>query len=229
MFNHNFSQAFARHTDTLVSTCVVSILRLESLYVISRATDVTWENPLAAIWSSVEINTGILCSCLPTLRSCVVRFFPKLLGSFRSSHNNSDGDAKQDSNQSGGYGSGAGRGLANSQGSRATGNSNIRKVSADLVRGLTGWGEAMQTSQISCTGGDGHSSDEIHLDDMSPYVRDGGGGIHVTRTVEQDVERLTDESDLESTQSLVGPEGMHNGSASSFPGPLTALPIRSRS
>ncbi|TKA57293.1 hypothetical protein B0A55_11541 [Friedmanniomyces simplex] len=32
-------------------TCIVSILRLQSLYVISKATDVSWNNPLAAIWS----------------------------------------------------------------------------------------------------------------------------------------------------------------------------------
>ena len=59
-------------------TCVVSILRLQSLYVISKATDVSWNNPLAAIWSSVEINTGILCSCLPTLKACVSRYFPRI-------------------------------------------------------------------------------------------------------------------------------------------------------
>ncbi|KAK5708471.1 hypothetical protein LTR17_020650 [Elasticomyces elasticus] len=59
-------------------TCVVSILRLQSLYVISRATDVSWNNPLAAIWSTVEINTGILCSCLPTLKACVSRYLPRL-------------------------------------------------------------------------------------------------------------------------------------------------------
>ncbi|TKA80183.1 hypothetical protein B0A55_03612 [Friedmanniomyces simplex] len=59
-------------------TCIVSILRLHSLYVISKATDVSWNNPLAAIWSSVEINTGILCSCLPTLKACVSRYFPRL-------------------------------------------------------------------------------------------------------------------------------------------------------
>ncbi|EMC96856.1 hypothetical protein BAUCODRAFT_41690, partial [Baudoinia panamericana UAMH 10762] len=59
-------------------TCIVSILRLYSLYVISATTDISWNNPLAAIWSSVEINTGILCSCLPTLKGCVTRFFPNL-------------------------------------------------------------------------------------------------------------------------------------------------------
>ncbi|RMY78999.1 hypothetical protein D0863_00312 [Hortaea werneckii] len=58
-------------------TCIVSILRLQSLYAISIAEDVTWENPMAAIWSSIEVNVGILCSCIPTLKGCVNRVFPR--------------------------------------------------------------------------------------------------------------------------------------------------------
>ncbi|EME88231.1 uncharacterized protein MYCFIDRAFT_110067, partial [Pseudocercospora fijiensis CIRAD86] len=51
-------------------TCVISIIRLQSLYVIANTKDVSWNNGLAAIWSNVEMNTAILCSCLPTVR-CV--------------------------------------------------------------------------------------------------------------------------------------------------------------
>ncbi|KAM3418279.1 hypothetical protein BST61_g4280 [Cercospora zeina] len=56
-------------------TCIFSILRLQSLYVIANAEDVSWENPLAAIWSTVEMNTAIIASCLPTIR----QLFPALL------------------------------------------------------------------------------------------------------------------------------------------------------
>ncbi|KAK4540205.1 hypothetical protein LTR36_009703 [Oleoguttula mirabilis] len=42
------------------------------------ATDITWENPMAAIYSSTEVNIGIICSCLPTLKGCVAHFFPRL-------------------------------------------------------------------------------------------------------------------------------------------------------
>ena len=59
------------------STCIISILRLQSLYVVSVSDDITWDNPLAAIWSSTETNVGIICSCLPTLKGCVARFFPR--------------------------------------------------------------------------------------------------------------------------------------------------------
>ncbi|USW46702.1 hypothetical protein Slin15195_G000210 [Septoria linicola] len=56
-------------------TCIISILRLQSLYIISNTKDVSWENPLAAIWSCVEMCTAIIASCLPTIR-CL---FPRLL------------------------------------------------------------------------------------------------------------------------------------------------------
>lgn len=63
---------------TCVSTCIVSVLRLVWLYPISITKDVTYESPLSALWSNVELNVGILCSCVPTLRSCMTRLFPSL-------------------------------------------------------------------------------------------------------------------------------------------------------
>ena len=54
---------------------IVSILRLPALYHLMHSKDITWENPMASIWSSIEMNVAIICSCLPTLR-CL---FPKLL------------------------------------------------------------------------------------------------------------------------------------------------------
>lgn len=32
------------------------------------------------MWSTVEINVGIICVCLPSLRLLLVRLFPRLLG-----------------------------------------------------------------------------------------------------------------------------------------------------
>ena len=43
-------------------TCVLSILRLPSIYVVSRSSDVSWDNPKAAIWSCMELYAGIICS-----------------------------------------------------------------------------------------------------------------------------------------------------------------------
>ncbi|KAK4506774.1 hypothetical protein PRZ48_000507 [Zasmidium cellare] len=73
-------------------TCIVSILRLQSLYIISRTTDTSWENPLAAIWSNVEINVAILCSCLPTLR-CI---FPQIFRSQLSRDRSGTHETRQD-------------------------------------------------------------------------------------------------------------------------------------
>jgi hypothetical protein len=187
---------------------VVSILRLQSLYVISRAKDVTWENPLAAIWSSVEINTGILCSCLPTLRSCVARVFPKLLDSFRWSPNSSGGDAGRDMKESGGSEGESTQGFVDSQRSEVAGShkTNKRISAASFKRGLTSWGEATHTSQVHSNTGDGHSSDGIDWGPLGQQVSDGSGGIQVTTVVEQDVEQLAGAGEWES--SLMRPIGL---------------------
>jgi hypothetical protein len=70
---------------TSISTCIVSVLRLVWLYPISITKDVTYESPLSALWSNVELNVGILCSCVPTLRSCMIRLFPSLVSQIASS------------------------------------------------------------------------------------------------------------------------------------------------
>jgi hypothetical protein len=79
----------------------VSILRLQSLYVISKSTDVTWDNPLAAIWSSTELNTGIICSCLPTLKGCLTRYFPKVFSTYGSGRHGTSNASRQQSGMGG--------------------------------------------------------------------------------------------------------------------------------
>jgi hypothetical protein len=64
--------------------CLVSILRLHSLYIVSISEDTTWANTEAAIWSSIEVNTGIVCASLPTVKPLISRIFPRLLSSNRS-------------------------------------------------------------------------------------------------------------------------------------------------
>lgn len=38
----------------------------------------------AAMWSSIELNTGIICICLPTLKPVVNLFLPRLLRTMNS-------------------------------------------------------------------------------------------------------------------------------------------------
>ena len=74
---------------TTTSTCIISIIRLQSLYVVSTTDDISWDNPMAAILSSTEVNVGILCSCIPTLKGLVSRFFPTLFSQVGTSLHNS--------------------------------------------------------------------------------------------------------------------------------------------
>lgn len=73
---------------------MVSVLRLQSLYVISQAKDVSWNNPMAAVWSNIEINTAIMCSCLPTLRCLFPHIFKSRISQPRSG--NSGGDYRNE-------------------------------------------------------------------------------------------------------------------------------------
>ncbi|GAB7348645.1 hypothetical protein MBLNU459_g7015t1 [Dothideomycetes sp. NU459] len=57
---------------------LTSALRLKSLYTISISKDVTWDNGGAAAWSSLELNVGIICASLPTLRKTISKFFPRV-------------------------------------------------------------------------------------------------------------------------------------------------------
>lgn len=40
----------------------------------------TWDFYDVGIWSTVEINVGIICTCMPSLRLLLVRLFPGLMG-----------------------------------------------------------------------------------------------------------------------------------------------------
>lgn len=63
------------------STCIVSLLRLQSLYAISVSNDISWENCQAAIYSNLEVNIGIICCCLPSFRACINRLYPSFFSS----------------------------------------------------------------------------------------------------------------------------------------------------
>lgn len=55
------------------SVCLVSIARLGPLYVIASTEDVSRHNGPAAILSSMEMNVGIICASLPSLRAITLR------------------------------------------------------------------------------------------------------------------------------------------------------------
>ncbi|QSS60326.1 integral membrane protein [Histoplasma capsulatum] len=60
----------------VISVCITSGLRLESLRQLARSDDLVEHNAAAASWSAVECNVAIICCSLPTLRPLVTRIFP---------------------------------------------------------------------------------------------------------------------------------------------------------
>ncbi|PVH68237.1 putative integral membrane protein [Cadophora sp. DSE1049] len=64
--------------------CLVSVLRLHSLYIVSVSTDITWDNTQAAVWSIIEVTVGIICASMPAMKPVISRLFPRLLSSNRS-------------------------------------------------------------------------------------------------------------------------------------------------
>ena len=64
---------------------MVTFLRFSmvTLLIITRA--MTDDNLDIAIWSCVEVNVGICCACIPTLKPLIVRILPRLLTANASS------------------------------------------------------------------------------------------------------------------------------------------------
>lgn len=63
------------------SVTVVSALRLHSLVFFANSINPTWDEWPVALWSTIEINVGLMCACLPTLRLILVRMWPRVFGS----------------------------------------------------------------------------------------------------------------------------------------------------
>jgi hypothetical protein len=69
---------------------VISILRLQSLIHFATTTNSTWEFYDISFWSVIEIAVGIMCACLPAIRTVLVNLFPTLLGSTAQSQSKSN-------------------------------------------------------------------------------------------------------------------------------------------
>ncbi|KAK6063638.1 CFEM domain-containing protein [Seiridium cupressi] len=65
---------------------VVSILRLQSLVIFADTENPSWDYLGVSNWSVVEINVGIICACMPSLRVILVRIFPSLGGTTRAAN-----------------------------------------------------------------------------------------------------------------------------------------------
>jgi hypothetical protein len=45
----------------------------------------TWDYLEASLWSVIECQVGIVCSCMPSIRLGLTRLFPKIMGSTHQS------------------------------------------------------------------------------------------------------------------------------------------------
>jgi hypothetical protein len=61
----------------------VSCLRLKTLVVFASTLNPTWDQYDVAKWSTIEINVGIICACMPSLRVVLGRILPRLFYSTR--------------------------------------------------------------------------------------------------------------------------------------------------
>jgi len=67
--------------NLMASSCVASIIRLYALYNVSHSTDQSWDNAVIVIWSCIELNTGVICVGLGSLKPLISRYLPGFLGS----------------------------------------------------------------------------------------------------------------------------------------------------
>ncbi|KAK3497513.1 uncharacterized protein B0T23DRAFT_85793 [Neurospora hispaniola] len=64
-------------------TCAISIIRIQYL---KLSDDTTWDNVDSSCWSVSELGSGIVCSCLPTLRPLLSHVIPGMSSHSAPSH-----------------------------------------------------------------------------------------------------------------------------------------------
>ncbi|KAK9417635.1 hypothetical protein SUNI508_01392 [Seiridium unicorne] len=87
--------------------CIVSIIRLQSLYALLTDSDLTRNTTTALMWCTLELNLSIIGGSIPALKPFAQRFFPKLLGTSGHSKGRSTSGAYPLPSQNQGYGGGS--------------------------------------------------------------------------------------------------------------------------
>ncbi|KAI8931820.1 hypothetical protein NX059_011457 [Plenodomus lindquistii] len=59
---------------------VVSIIRLEYLIHFANTENATWDLAPFGYWSTIEMDVGVMCACMPSLHSLFKRYWPRVFG-----------------------------------------------------------------------------------------------------------------------------------------------------
>ncbi|OAA58736.1 hypothetical protein ISF_06519 [Cordyceps fumosorosea ARSEF 2679] len=70
---------------TGASVTLISCLRLASIRNYATTSNPTWDQWDILWWSTVEVEVGLICICLPTIRLIFIRIAPRIFGSESSS------------------------------------------------------------------------------------------------------------------------------------------------
>lgn len=146
----------------------MSIVRLQSLVNFSNSSNPTWDNLRVSQWSTIEVNVGIICACMPTLRLILLKIFPSMSSTSRNYGTN------------GSFGDKYGTAGASSLGSRARRSQMMRAgggmapaAAGDMEAGMGGGaggkiGRPGITYQRSYTVhyDDAETSSQVHLKDL---------------------------------------------------------------
>ena len=55
----------------------MSIIRLRFLITFGKGNNPTWDQAGVVDWSNIEVNVGIICACMPTMRLILARLLPR--------------------------------------------------------------------------------------------------------------------------------------------------------
>ncbi|KXS99891.1 hypothetical protein AC578_4480 [Pseudocercospora eumusae] len=76
------------------SVCIITIIRLYSLYAVTISNDDSYDNPQAAIYSTIEIAATIIFGCLPAYNAFVAQHFPDFWNGYACASRGSGGIAQ---------------------------------------------------------------------------------------------------------------------------------------
>lgn len=173
--------------------------------------DQTWHSPMFSIWSCVEMNVAIFCSCAPTLKGLIQRVWPKFLSTIGSRYASARGSGQGSSGREGSQVTAvnsktSAAGSSNDSLHKANDISHVEAQSCEKpASGFLGFRRSLfkpfskgtNHSLASCYGNT-NNDDDIMFEDDSARLRKGSStpskmyeddkGIEVQTTVDQYIE-----------------------------------------